>query len=228
MNLELKSTEKQEASMVIPLSTLASCLFENSDSDRLKPLLEIDFKGVTLGMTPFQIRHFVLNRKEFCTDFAQFQQAKLELYHRVMVLFDLYYQYRKASAEIKLAEGEIERLMNEPDGKIKEAKIELQEIEIEKNQFQILNIKKQAKDKLAEALVFYDVYQRYKYFDEMSKEELEKYEEESWKIKSAYYPELTERYGLTPNGILKLPHEEGGIEALTLTKEIEKAKYKYK
>ena len=109
---------------------------------------------------------------------------------------------------------EIEELQREKGGKIKEARIELKKIEIEKNNFQIVNIKKIAKDKLNEALVFYKVYQKYKKFDEMDTAELAKHEEENWKIKSVYYPELPERYGLTPSGFLKLPHENGGLNAL--------------
>ena len=48
----------------------------------------------------------------------------------------------------------------------------------------------------------------------MDTAELDKHEEENWKIKSVYYPELPERYGLTPSGFLKLPHENGGLNAL--------------
>ncbi len=32
-------------------------------------------------------------------------------------------------------------------------------------------------------------------------------EDEYWEIKSMYYPELIERYCLTKDGFLKLPHE---------------------
>jgi len=180
----------------------------------IEQLLEINLDGFFAHMTPFQIQHFVFNKKEFPTDFAQFQQAKLELYHRIQTLFDLYYQFRKANAEVKLAEGTIEGLEKEPDGKTKEAKVELQKIEIEKNKFQIVGIKKQAMDKVNEMVVFADTYQKFKKFDEMTAEELAKYEEEVWRIKSAYYPELPERYGLTPSGFIKLPHENGGLQAL--------------
>lgn len=188
-----------------------SVLFDGSDGEQL---FELNLDGVQTCMTPFQIQHFVLNRQEFTTDFAQFQQAKLELYQRQQIFYDLYYQYRKAQAEIKLFEAENEELQKQPDGKIKEAKLELKQIEVDKSQWQLASIKKQAADKLREALVFLKTYTAYKKFDKMKQEELAKYEEESWRIKSAYYSELKERYGLTPTGFLQLPHERGGLKAL--------------
>ena len=189
-------------------------LFGQEEQKRLASLLEMGLDGVPTGMTPFQIKHFVLNRQEFPTDFAQFQQAKLELYQRIQTLLDLYYQHREAKAKIKLAEGKTEELEKKPDGKIKEAEIELQMIEAEKNQLQIVSIKKQAMDKLNEMIAFGETYKKFKKFDELSLEELSRHEEEYWRIKSAYYPELLERYGLTPSGFMSLPHEEGGLQAL--------------
>ena len=194
-------------------------LYALVDNENASELFNFNLNGVQTCMTPFQIEHFVLNKKEFPTDFAQFQQAKLELYHQLQTLFERLFDYREKKANIKLMEGEIEELQREKGGKIKEARIELKKIEIEKNNFQIVNIKKIAKDKLNEALVFYKVYQKYKKFDEMDTAELAKHEEENWKIKSVYYPELLERYGLTPSGFLKLPHENGGLNALIALQE---------
>ena len=178
--------------------------------------ISIDLSGIQLGMSSFQIYNFVLNKKEFPTEFAQFQQAKMELYTRVQTFDDLYYQYRKANAKMKLAEATIEDLeiSTNISQKMKDAKIELQEIEIEKNKLAIINIKKQATEKLSEALTFYEVYKKYQHFEKLSDKEISEHEIESWKIKSAYYPELLERYGLTPNGFLQLPHERGGLEKL--------------
>jgi hypothetical protein len=193
--------------------SVLNVLFDDN-KEGIASLFDFNLNGVSTSMSPFQIRFFVLNKREFPTDFAQFQQSKLELYQRIQILFDLYYQFREASANIKLSEGKIEQLENEPDGKIKEANIELQKIEIEKNKFKILSIKKQAMDKLNEMIVFGETYKKFKKFDEMKPEEIAKNEEEAFRIKSAYYPELLERYGLTPSGFLKLPHENGGLEAL--------------
>ncbi len=186
-----------------------------TDQKSIEFLSEIEMDGVQLGMTPFQIQHFVLNRREFTTDFAQFQQAKLELYHRLQNLFDLYYQRRTARANILLAEGTIENLERKKPGKIRDAKIELQKVELDRNNFTLLNIQHTAMEKLKEASVFKKVYDKYKKFDSMKPEEIAKLEEEAWRIKSAYYPELGERYGLTPSGFLALPHEKNGIKELT-------------
>lgn len=202
---------------IIPLAALAEGLFD--DASALSPLMELDIRGVRLGMSEFQLEHFVLNRREFPTDFAQFMQAKLELHHRVNVLFDLWYRYRKALAEIKLAEGEIEKIECEEDKfvTLREAKIELQRLEIEKNGFIMRSLKQEASDKLSEALFFARIYKQLNSFEKMTREEIARFEEETWKIKSAYYSELQERYGLFPHGFEKLPHEKGGLKSLIET-----------
>lgn len=188
-----------------------------TDIESVKEILDIDIGKVPLGMTEFQINNFVLNRREFPTDLMQFQQTKLEIHTRILVFADLYYQYRDAKARIKLAEGKIEDLKNTAQGlnaKVKEAKIELQEIEIEKNQFKLKNIQHMAKEKLRETLAFYKAYQKFRLFESMKPEELAKLEEEGWKIKSAYYPEIQQRYCLTPDGFIPLPHEQGGLQVM--------------
>ncbi|GEM_PF-3584204 len=186
-------------------------IFDDKEGEKLA---DLSLKGVQTSMTPFQINHFVLNRQEFTTDFARFQQAKFELYKRVQNFYDLYYQYREASAEIDLLNAEIEQT-GKSVSKTKEAKTELKRIAVERHKFKIACIKKEASDRLEEALVFLAVYEKHKHFDELSREEMEKHEEEAWRIKSAYYPELRDRYGLTPKGFLKLPHEGGrGLKGL--------------
>lgn len=205
---------------------LTSLFTEKTDIESMKEVLNIDTGNVNLGMTEFQIDNFVLNKREFPTDLMKFQQSKLEIYTRIQTFVDLYYQYREAKAKIKLAECEIEHLKNIKlniidklkgkvlDKKMIEAQIELQEIETEKNLYRIRNIQHTAKEKLRETMVFYRTFKEFEKFDSMSKEELAEIEEEGWKIKSAYYPELQQRYSLTPNGFLKLPHENGGLKCL--------------
>lgn len=190
-------------------------LFEGED-DNVKALKEIlsTELPINLGMTEFQIKHFVMSRREFCTDFMQLQQAKFELFNRIQSMFDLYYQYRKAGAQKRLASATIDDLLAKPKTKIREAKIELQEIEIEKFDFQRIGLRKLAKDKLAEMMAFLDIYKQYKNLEGLPKGERDEIESVGWRIKSAYYPELTERYGLTPEGFLKLQHEDGGLEKL--------------
>jgi hypothetical protein len=192
-------------------------LFNNeSDKESIGSILNIDISTLTSGMTAFQIEHFVLNKKEFCNPLFQYQQAKLEIMGRINTFLDFYYQFREAKAKIKLAEGRIEELNSNIDlnNKVKEAKTELQNIEIEKNTFKLKSIEAQAKDKLRESLVFYKTYDKYRYIENLPKEEIAKMEAEGWMIKSAYFQELVDRYQLTPNGFLKLPHADKGLEGL--------------
>lgn len=191
---------------------------EKSDVDNLKEILDIDTGKVPLGMTKFQIENFVLNKREFPTDLMKFQQAKMEIYTRIQSFADMYYQYREAKAKIKLAEGRIEDLKNNSPNlniKIKDAKIELQEIEIEKNQYSLKSIQHTAKEKLKEAAIFYKTYSEFRNFELLNTEELAKLEEEGWRIKSQYYPELQQRYCLTPQGFISLPHEQDRLKVLT-------------
>jgi hypothetical protein len=189
---------------------------DNQDKENITNLINADLGKIPIGMTQFQIENFVLNRKEFSTPLMQYQQAKTELFIRVNGFIDSYYQLREANAKIKLAEGRIEefKVIEELNQKVKDAKIDLQQIEIDKNTFKLTNIEQQAKEKLREALIFYKVFDKYKYLEDLSQEELNKMEEEGWRIKSAYYNELPERYGLTPKGQIVYPHEIGGLSGL--------------
>lgn len=194
-----------------------SDLFNNkSDIDKLEPLFDIDFNNFYTGMSEFQIKHFVLNRKEFTNDIHQLEQVKFEIWKRIMTFFDMYYQHHKTQAEIELAQGEIEDIESDTslNSKKKNAKITLQRLEIEKNSFISYNTKNEARKILTECSYFYDAYKELKYVEELSPEEKQKLWEEGWHIKSAYDQLLTERYGLTPKGFLRLAHEEGGLKGL--------------
>lgn len=195
---------------------ILSLFKDNSDLDSINRITDIDIGRIPIGMTQFQIENFVLNRKEFSTPLMQYSQAKMELYSRINIFVDDWYQLREAKAKIMLAEGRIEELNanKELNSKIREAKIELQQIEIDKNQFKLGNIEKQAKDKLREAIVFHNTFNKYRYLEDLPKEELDKMEEEGWRIKSAYYHELVDRYGLTPRGQIEYPHEIEGLSGL--------------
>lgn len=192
-------------------------LFNNNriDISQIEEKLNIKIEGLTFGMTEFQIGHFVLNKQEFPTPYAQFLQARLEIYTRVNTFIDLYYQYRECIAKIMLAEGMMDKIEREESyPKIKDASLELQKIEIEKNRLRADSIKSQAEDKMREIQVFYKTYYEHRHFETDPPEEIQKQEEEYWRIKSGYYPELRERYGLTPSGFLTLPHEKGGLDKL--------------
>jgi len=190
---------------------------KESDIKNLKEILKADIGKIPLGMTSFQINNFVLNEREFPTDLMKFQQAKMELHTRIQSFFDLHYQYREAKANIMLSEGEVEDLQNNYEDinpKIKDAKIELQDIEIEKNQYKLISIQHAATEKLREAMEFYKTYLIHKDFESITIERLEELEIEGWKIKSAYYRELSERYNIVPEGKLLYPHQEGGLDAI--------------
>lgn len=190
---------------------------DKSDLDRIKEVIDVDLGKIPMGMSTFQIDNFVLNNREFTNDLFLYKQAKMEISTRINGFFDAYYQLKEAHAKVLLAEGEIEDLLNNSQSvntKIKEAKIELQEIEIEKNKFRVSSLEQQSKDKLREILAFYRTYDKYRYLEDKSQEELTKLEEEGWRIKSAYYQELVERYQLTPKGFFKLAHQDGGLNKL--------------
>lgn len=189
---------------------------DNQDKENITNIISTDLGKIPIGMTQFQIENFVLNRKEFSTPLMQYQQAKMELFMRLQGFIDSYYQLREAQAKIKLSEGRIEELEanKESNQKVREAKIELQQIEIEKNQFKVNSVETQAKEKLREVLCFSQIFNKYKYLEDLPQEELNKMEEEGWCIKSAYYNELPERYGLTVNGFIQYPHEIGGLKGL--------------
>lgn len=196
---------------------IISLFRDKSDIENIKKIIDIDLGRIPMGMSTFQIDNFVLNNREFTNDLFQYKQAKMEISTRINGFIDSWFQYKEGISKIKLAEGEIEDLRNNSNNinpKIKEAKIELQEIEIEKNKFRVSSLEQQSKDKLREILAFYRTYDKYRYLEDKSQEELTKLEEEGWKIKSAYYQELVERYQLTPKGFVPLPHVVGGLKKL--------------
>ena len=199
------------------METILLDLFNKNklDISGIEEKLNIKIDGLTFGMTDFQINNFVLNKQEFPTPYSQFLQARMEIHTRINTFIDQYYQYRECLAKILLAEGKMEKIEKEETyPKIKEAKIELQRIEIEKNGLRMDSIKKQAEDKMKELQVFYETYKKHRHFETDLPEEIQAKEEEYWRIKSGYYPELRDRYGLTPSGFITLPHETGGLKKL--------------
>ncbi len=181
-------------------------LFQQDNNKTDLTLLLNDIKSVPMGMSEFQINHFVLNDKEYPTEWSKFQQTKLTLYIGIQSLVDMYFQAQESSANIEMAEGEIELLEEESKlkaiSKVTNAKIKLKLIDINKNRFKINNIQHMAKEKLREILSFYKIYKNLKEFDNLSIENSKLKEEETWKLRSAYNPEFKNKYGLTPNGFV--------------------------
>ncbi len=194
----------------------------DEDRQKLKEILSITTKDFYTGMSEFQIKHFVINSREFPNDVHKLQQVKFELVHRGNTFYDLYYQYKKYNAENVLNKAKIEEqdeIINDKKSSLAiknkaKARITLFEIEIEKNERLIASVQREAAKILVECRYFHDIYKELKHLELLSLEELKKQWDEGWHIKSAYYPELQERYGLMPSGFQKLPHEDGGIEAL--------------
>mgnify|MGYP003394376882 CR=1 FL=1 len=189
---------------------------EKLDLSNIEKMFNVDIKGLTFGLTSFQINNFVLNKREFTTDFAQFKQSRFEIRNRLLVLIDLYYQYREYIINKKLAEGRIEKIKNEEKyEKIKDARVELQQLDIDKNDFRIGGTLNEATKIIQEIQSLYTVYSKYRHFELLPQDKIDKLEEECWLLKSAYYSELPERYNLTPAGFVKYPHEvEGGVQRL--------------
>ena len=142
---------------------------------------------VQLGMSELQIKRFVLNDVEFPTDFGKYKQAKLELWVRFQNIVNLYFDYEQTIAEIELLEAEIDELKRSGD-RISLAKAKIKEVEIEKKRFNLEVIKKTVFEKLREARVFYEVYDRFKDFDKADAETIAKLEREFWEQKAKYDP----------------------------------------
>jgi len=187
---------------------------ENTNKNSLVELLN-DIKDVPMGRSEFQIHHFVLNGKEFPTEWSKFQQTKLELHIGIQSLMDMYFQLIEAQTNIELTKAEIEELQIETS-KINSAKIKLKQINIDKNRFKIISIQRTAQEKLKEIIVFYTIFNDLKDLNLITNEENKYLEEEAWKIKSMYNAEFKNRYGLTPDGFIKFPHEKIKQELIQL------------
>jgi len=179
---------------------------ENTNKNSLVELLN-DIKDVPIGRSEFQIQHFVLNNKEFPTEWSKFQHTKHELHIGIQSLMDMYFQLEEAQANIELTKAEIEELQTETS-KINSAKIKLKQINIDKNKFRILSICHTSQEQLKEIRTFYDIFNDLKELNYISNKDNKIMEEETWKIKSMYNIEFKNRYGLTPEGFIKFPHEE--------------------
>ncbi len=185
---------------------ISNLFYENTNKQTLIELIS-NIKDVPIGRSEFQIHHFVLNNKEFPTEWSKFQHIKHELHIGIQSLMDIYFQLEEAQANIELTKAEIEELQTETS-KINNAKIKLKQINIDKNKFRILSIYHTSQEQLKEIMTFYDIFNDLKELNYISHKDNKVMEEETWKIKSMYNIEFKNRYGLTPDGFIKFPHEE--------------------
>jgi len=194
---------------------MVSNLFhENTNKQTLIELIS-NINDVPLSRSEFQIHHLLLNKKQFPTKWSKFQQVKIELHTGIQSLMDMYFQLEESQANIELIKAEIEELQTETS-KINTAKIKLKQININKNKFRILYIYHIAQEKLKEIMTFYDIFNDLRELDYISDKTNKLMEEEAWKIKSMYNAEFKNRYGLTPDGFIKFPHEEKDSQDSTL------------
>lgn len=125
-------------------------------------LQQIDdfFEDLQLGMSAFQIRHFVLNDESFPLPDSKYHQAKLELYTRWQKTADLEYAFRKNVAKSKLFEARRLKWESALDTGSSherleaEAQIELLEIEREELRAARLSLQKSCAETVREIRVF--------------------------------------------------------------------------
>lgn len=163
----------------------------------LKEILDVVSKPEDLAASPYQIHNFILGRREFCTDWAQMRQAKVEIFGRICELNDMMYDYELKEIEIE----RYKRKLNDTNDDLDKREFNL---EIKKREFALSMIRLQAQARLNEAREFFSVYKRYEDLDTNEPQ----LEEEQWRIKSRYYPELRERYNQSDRGILPYPHQK--------------------
>ncbi len=141
------------------------------------------------GMSEIQITQFVLNEIEFPTEYGQYRQAKFELISRYNEIVNMYFELKKLRAKIKIKQEQRETTSSI-------ARKELFDIEIEELEFRLNAVEGRLQTIINEARVFYRVYDRYRYFDSMSPDQLAKAEFNDWAAKTKNMPYVfEERYG---------------------------------
>jgi len=175
-------------------------LLDNSNKELCNEIYKF-FKTVPQGMSAFQIKNFVLGNLEHPTIDSKYWQAKLELFVRLQNIISMHYDYRKRKATIRMLKAKIEECYDKKNCAIKsyekelfDAKAERYSIEIEENEFALMNIIKTVNDKLLEMQTFWETMQYLEPLLEFSNENKEEMEETFWKTKAEYTPELKLRF----------------------------------
>jgi len=151
-----------------------------------------------------------MNRKEFCTDWAQMKQAKIEIFHRLCDLNEMAYDYAKKHLELRRLQRRAELLDQvEKDTVIRDIERETITLETQQERFRMAMIRIQAHGRFLEAAEFFSVYRNFSHLEDLPVSEIAKLEETQWRIKSEYYPDLRDRYNMTPDGRKPFPHELG-------------------
>lgn len=159
------------------------------------------FKTVPQGMTAFQIKNFVLCDFEFPTADSKYWQAKLELFTRLQAVIGFHYDYRKRKARIRWLRAKICECLDkclaaqkEFDKDMADAMAERYNIEIEENEFALMNLIKQISDKVSEMRTFRDSMNSLKDLLDHSDIDKEQQEADFWNAKAKTNPELKLRF----------------------------------
>ena len=175
-------------------------LLDNSNKELCKEIYEF-FKTTPQGMTAYQINNFVLCDMEFPTPDSKYWQAKLELFVRLLDVIGSHYDYRKRQARIRWLKAKIEECKDKKqlvqkiyEKEIEDAKAERFKIEIEENEFALMNITKQVIEKVAEMRIFRDAMIQFEGQLNYSTEDKEQHEDEFWRAKAEFDPKLKLRF----------------------------------
>lgn len=159
------------------------------------------FRTVPQGMSAFQIRNFALGDLEYPTPDSKYWQAKLFLYVRLQNVISIHYDHRKRKARIRISKAKIEECNYKTKGTLEEyereilnAKAEIYNIEVEENEFALMNIKKTLNDILLEMKIFLNIMAELEPLLEFSTENKEEQEAQYWTRKSFNDPQLKIRF----------------------------------
>ncbi len=141
------------------------------------------------GMTPHQILNFVLNDVEFPTEWGKFDQAKRELVHRYDELVHLAFELRRTELKAQLKEQKAQCTTDPIEA-------ELHRLSAEELRLRLQGIRSRLAAVIRESLVFFDIYHKYKHFDELPPQEQAQLEAHQWHKKCQNMPLVfEERYG---------------------------------
>lgn len=121
------------------------------------------FDELQLGMSAFQIKHFVLNDEAFPLPDSKYHQAKLELHTRWQKIVDLEFSHKKNLAQIKLLIAQQQKwraaLSSDIDYECAEAaaQIEILQIDIEQLSMAETFLQKNVSETFREMRIFHEV-----------------------------------------------------------------------
>lgn len=183
-----------------PITNLELELLDKPNKELCEEVYKF-FRTIPQGMTTFQIRNFALGDLEYPTPDSKYWQAKLFLYVRLQNIFSMHYDYRKRKARIRIFKAKIEECLDKINSTSKEyekemldAKAETYKIEIEENEYALMNITKTVNDIILEMKTFLNIMEELEPQLEFSKDNKEEQEAKFWKLKSQTTPELIKQY----------------------------------